>query len=201
MVGLLIPVLLSSVTAALRVGLAAGLQRQRINWWQLAVASIALHLVLFNPPIAPQAWALVWGPWIWIGSLLAFLAVLLYNAATNSTGRGAFRLAAFGVALNVVVVVANGGYMPQSPSARLAVRGTPLLVSGAAPQLRNVAPSGTDTRLAWLGDVLAEPAWLPTANVVSIGDVVLSVAMAWWAFQAITKVSHPQVWRRLADSQ
>ena len=200
MLGLLIPVVLTTVTGALRVGSAAGLQRQRIQWWPLALGSIAIQLVLFNPPVDRQPWALVWGPWIWIVSLVAFVAVLVRNGVSNPTGRGAFRLATLGVALNLVVVLANGGYMPQSPAARLEVRGTPLVVAGAAPQLRNVAPSDSDTRLAWLGDVLAQPAWLPTANVVSIGDVVLSIAMAWWAFRAITSAGAPQVRRRMADS-
>jgi hypothetical protein len=201
MLGLLIPMVLTTVTGALGVGSAAGLQRQRIQWWPLALGSIAIQLALFNPPVDRQAWALVWGPWIWIASLVAMVAVLVRNGVSNPTGRGAFRLAALGVGLNVLVVLANGGYMPQSPSARLAVRGTPLVVAGAAPQLRNVAPSDSDTRLAWLGDVLAQPAWLPTANVVSIGDMVLSVALAWWAFRAMTSMGPTQVRRQPADSQ
>jgi Family of unknown function (DUF5317) len=204
MVGLLIPALVASLAGALRVGSAAGLQHQRIIWWPLALGSIAVQLALFNPPIDRQAWALALGPWIWIVSLGAFVVVLFRNGASNPTARGAFRLAALGVALNLLVVLANGGYMPQSPSARLAVRGAPLIVPGAAPQLRNVLPSDSDTRLPWLGDVLAQPTWLPTANVVSIGDVVLAVAMAWWAFGAITSVTSErptQVRRRLADSK
>lgn len=201
MLGLLLPVLLTSVAGALRVGSAAGLQRQRIELWPLALGSIGIQLVLFNPPVDRQAWALVWGPWVWIASLVVLLAVLVRNAASNPGGRGAFRLAALGVALNLIVVIANGGYMPQSPSARLAVRGTPLMAQGAAPQLRNIAPSDSDTRLAWLGDVFAQPAWLPTANVVSIGDLVLSAAMAWWALRAMSSVGPIQVRRRIADSQ
>jgi len=201
MLGLLIPMLLTSVMGTLRVGSAAGLQRQRIYWWPLALGAIGIQLILFNPPVDRQAWALVWGPWIWVGSLVALLVVLVRNAMENPRGRGAFRLAALGVALNLLVIIANGGYMPQLPSARLAVRGTPVAVLGAAPQLRNIVPSDSDTRLAWLGDVLAQPAWLPKANVVSIGDILLSVALAWWAFRAITSVGPTQVWRRTADSQ
>ena len=33
--------------------------------------------------------------------------------------------------------------------------------------------------LPWLGDVFAVPAWLPFANVFSIGDVLVLVGMTW----------------------
>jgi hypothetical protein len=67
--------------------------------------------------------------------------------------------------------------------------------------LHNVAPIGPTTRLAWLGDVIAQPAWLPKANVVSIGDMLLSIALAWWALQTFSGGRQTQVWRRAADSQ
>ena len=46
------------------------------------------------------------------------------------------------------------------------------------------------THLAWLGDTILEPSWLPLANVVSIGDLLLSTGLAWWAFR-VTTASHP----------
>src|SRR2546430_16390514 len=98
MLTLLIPVFAASAAGWLRVGSVAGLQRQRIDWWPLALGSIAVQLALFNPPVDRQPWALDWGPWIWIGSLLVLVAVLARNAVSNPAGRGAFRLAALGVA-------------------------------------------------------------------------------------------------------
>ncbi|TME22728.1 MAG: hypothetical protein E6I75_29945 [Chloroflexi bacterium] len=46
----------------------------------------------------------------------------------------------------------------------------------------NTAPMGSATRLAWLSDWIAQPSWLPMANLVSIGDLLLSAGAAWWAF-------------------
>ena len=201
MLGLLIPVVLTSAVGALWVGSWAGLQRLRILWWQLALGSIAVELVLHNPPVDRQSWALAWGPWIWVACLGAMLAVLVRNGLSNDPARGAFRVAAVGVALNLFVVVANGGIMPQSAEARLSARGIPLVTAGAPPMLRNVVEIGPETRFAWLSDVFAQPSWLPKANVVSIGDLVLSTAMALWAFQTITARRRTQVWRRTADSQ
>lgn len=197
---LLLPILALG-SAALRVRSLVGLQCLRLEWWPLALGSIAVQLVLFGPPIDRQPWALVWGPWIWVGCLSAMLAVLIRNGLSAQPGRVALGVAAFGIALNLFVVLANDGHMPQSPEARLAARGVPLIEPGAPPQLRNVAPSGPDTRFAWLGDVIAQPSWLPSANVVSIGDLVLSMALSVWVFRVVAAEQSPQVSKQPADSQ
>jgi hypothetical protein len=186
MLGLLLPLVVTSVVGALWVGSFAGLQRLRIDWWPLALGSIAVQLVLFNPPIDRQPWALAYGPWIWVLSLVGMLVVLVRNSGRIGPARYAFVLAAVGVAANLFVVVANGGYMPQSVDARMVARGIPLTVEGDPPRLLNVAPAGPETHFAWLGDVIAQPTWLPTANVVSVGDLALSLALAWWALQMTT---------------
>jgi hypothetical protein len=198
--GLLLPLVLASVGGALWVGSTAGLRRVRVEWWPLALGSIAVQLVLYNPPVDRQPWALTWGPWIWVACLSGLLLVCVRNALVKGPTSGAFRLAALAVGLNLLVVLANGGFMPQSPEARLAVRGIALIADGAPAQLRNVVPSDPETRLAWLTDVIPQPTWLPTANVVSIGDVVLSLALGWWAFQLLASVPRTQVRRRPTDS-
>jgi hypothetical protein len=42
-----------------------------------------------------------------------------------------------------------------------------------------VAPLTDQTRLPWLADIIPEPEWLPLKNVVSVGDLLLSVGTAW----------------------
>jgi hypothetical protein len=201
MIGLLIPLVLASTVGALWVGSLAGLQRFRILWWQLALGPIAVLLVLHNPPWNQQTWALAWGPGIWVACLISIWLVLVRNGVSNNSARVAFRVAALGVGLNLLVVVANGGFMPQSAEARLAARGTPLVAEGSAPQLRTVSQAGPESRLAWLGDVVAQPSWMPMANVTSIGDLVLSTTLALWAFQTIAAGRRPQVRRPAVDSQ
>ena len=185
MLGLLLPIILTSVIGALWVGSTAGLQRMRVQWWPLAVGSIAVELVLYNPPFDHQPWALTFGRWIWVATLVGMLAVCLRNGLLKEPARAAFCLAALGISLNIIVVVANGGFMPQSPQARLAAKGIPLIVDGAPARLLNVVPSGPDSRLTVLSDIIPQPRWLPTANVVSIGDLLLSAALAGWAFQML----------------
>ena len=41
-----------------------------------------------------------------------------------------------------------------------------------------------DILLIWLGDVIAQPDWLPRSNAVSIGDLLLSTGLAGWVFLA-----------------
>jgi len=183
--GLLLPIILTSVIGALWVGSTAGLQRIRVQWWPLAVGSIVVQLVLYNPPVDQQPWAMTFGPWIWVTSLIGFLAVCVRNGLLKEPARAAFCLAALGISLNIFVVVANGGYMPQSPEARMAARGIPLVAEGAPARLRNVAPLSSDSRFTVLADIIPQPRWLPTANVVSIGDLLLSAALAWWALQML----------------
>jgi hypothetical protein len=78
-------------------------------------------------------------------------------------------LIALGAGLNLLVIAANGGVMPADPAA-MERAGLPI-VSGEFENSTALA----DPRLPFLGDVFAVPAWLPFANVFSIGDVVLLV--------------------------
>src|SRR5207302_8406779 len=153
MLGLLIPILIGCVVGALRVRSLAGLQRIRIEWWPLALASIAVQLVLFDPPFDRQAWALAWGPGVWVVCLVAQVAVLARNGLSDQPGRSGFVVAAVGVAVNLFVVCANGGYMPLSTEAQRAAHGGVSVTTEAAPsKLRNVWPATPQTRLALLGD-------------------------------------------------
>jgi hypothetical protein len=73
-------------------------------------------------------------------------------------------LIAVGALLNVVVITANDGVMPASPSA--------FRTAGIdrTDDFENSAPTD-DARLAFLGDVFAVPEGWPLANVFSVGDV------------------------------
>jgi hypothetical protein len=88
--------------------------------------------------------------------------------------------------LNLLVVTANDGYMPQSLEARQAVHGAPAQTSTES-KLRNVLPMSDSTKFGALGDVISEPGWWPNANVVSIGDLVLGAGLALWAFKVSSR--------------
>jgi hypothetical protein len=181
-IGLVLPILLATLLALARGGSLDGWARQPVCWWPAILVAFAVQLALFNPPLNEQAWAITGGPAIWVASMLAVALVLVRNGLVRRVARFAWLVAALGVCLNVLVVAANGGYMPRGAEAS-AVVGRPIAAESGQ-RLRNVAPLATETRLGWLGDVIPQPAWLPLANVVSLGDLLLSGGAAWWAFQA-----------------
>jgi hypothetical protein len=188
--------LIGVAVALWRGGSCAGWARIHVSWSAVALGSLGVQLVLHNPPAHHQPWAIAWGPLIWTACLLALCAALVRNAFAAPANRYPWLLAALGVGLNLLVVVANGGYMPQSADARTAVRGAPAAaVQSTEPRLRNVVVMTDETRLSLLGDVIAEPSWFPNANVVSAGDLLLGTGLAWWAFQitASTRRRRPTI--------
>jgi len=174
---LLAPTLTALLVALACGGSARGLVSSGLKAWPLIPAAFAIELVLYNPPINSQPWAMVVGPWLWLLAQLVFFGVLVANARLAWP----WRIAAFGVGLNTLVIALNGGHMPQSPEAALAVWGASHIDPS---RLQNVAAIGVGTRLAWLADVIPEPGWLPRRNVVSVGDLLLALGVASWAFSA-----------------
>lgn len=88
-------------------------------------------------------------------------------------------LLALGFGLNLVVIAANGG-MPVDPRALAAVgRGGTNVADGF---LYEHVPLTADTRLAWLADRLPVPI---QGNVISVGDVVLAVAIGLWVADVV----------------
>ena len=200
MIALLAPAFFAALVALALYGAPADWAHIRVRWQPLALGALLVQLVLFNPPLNHQPWALEWGPWIWVISMLGMLAAFVKNAAAGGTSGTAWLVAGLGVVLNLAAVTANGGQMPVSPQALAFTKGEAhlhehSLAQDAPAQLSNVVLIGPETRLTGLGDVLPEPAWLPGANVVSVGDLVLAAGLAWWAFYAISFGSRRRVGR------
>jgi hypothetical protein len=140
----------------------------RFRWWALAVGGLLFQVVLFAPPVAAVVGDL--GPALYVASTLAVLATLLRNLEQPW-----FRLIALGAGLNLVAIVANGGVMPADPAA-LAAAG---LLDRSSAVFSNTAAMPGAT-FAFLGDNLATPSWLPFANVLSIGDLLIGLGAAAW---------------------
>jgi hypothetical protein len=96
-------------------------------------------------------------------------------------------LIALGGLSNAAAIVANGGVMPASEEA--------LRTAGMAATTDGFTNSAhvAGAHLAFLGDVFAVPAWVPAANVFSVGDLLL-IAGGWVLVLAVTGARAP--WRR-----
>jgi hypothetical protein len=51
-------------------GSLAGWNGLRLRWWMVGAVSLGVQLVLFNPPLDEQPWALAWGPWLFAVTLV-----------------------------------------------------------------------------------------------------------------------------------
>lgn len=156
----LIPIL-AVVVLGLAIGLARGgsfatLGRARLRLVPLVFVGLLLQVLgLFGSRAVAVALTVV-----------ASAAVLAF-AAANMRVPGML-LIALGAMMNLTVVLANGG-MPLDRDALGRAGLDHLLASGRPPAAYRVA--GPDTRLRFLGDVLAMPP--PVGRVYSPGDVVL----------------------------
>jgi hypothetical protein len=140
-----------------------GLARVRFRLTPLALLALLVQVVLFSPladGLAPDT-----GRLIYVGSTALVLAVVLANL--RLTG---LPIIVAGAASNLAAIVANGGSMPASPFA------LSVLDRGVGAHTNSVVLA--QPALEPLTDVFATPAWLPLANVFSIGDVLIGVGVA-----------------------
>ena len=93
---------------------------------------------------------------------------------------------ALGGLSNALAIAANGGVMPASASA-LATAGMT-----ADPEAFTNSALVENANLAFLGDVFAVPAWVPAANVFSVGDLLLILG-GWILVMRVTGARAP--WR------
>ena len=157
---------------AIPIGIIAGyliggrldrLSEVRFRWAPLALLGLAVQVALFSDPLADVVGDA--GPTIYVASTVAVLVAVLRNLDIAG-----LPIVALGAASNLIAIVANGGYMPADPDALASI-------GGVAPGYSN-STVATDPALAPLTDLFAIPAWVPFANVFSIGDVLLGLGIA-----------------------
>lgn len=108
-------------------------------------------------------------------SHVSFICFLLLNLNSGNIGGIGPILISAGIMMNGMVILSNGGKMPVSTQALLLsgqADGMALLVSKASNTHQLLTES---TRLPWLADIFALPAWWPLAVAFSIGDVLIAI--------------------------
>jgi hypothetical protein len=161
--------ILYAVLAGLIVGVAtrgstARLGDLRLSWAPLIAAGMAVQLLLFSTPLGEALGSAA--PAVYIASNLAVLAAVWRNLAIPG-----LRLVLLGGTFNLISICANGGYMPVSPDALVAL--------GRLPRDGYVNNRVVDGVLFGpLTDLFAMPAWLPMANIFSVGDVLIGLGAA-----------------------
>ena len=161
-------ILVASVFVVLTVPLSgrslAPLADLSLRWVWLVWLSIALQLPITLLTI-PN----------WLGEPLHLMTFVLAAAFICGNWRlPGVPLLAIGAGLNLAAIAANGGTMPASEWA-WRTAGFPTLVGSF--ENSNVVHNA---RLAWFGDVFAIPKGWPFANVFSVGDVIVVIAIAYF---------------------
>ena len=178
------------VAAALVAGKLAGGRAERLTglgirwWWAAPIALVVQLLVVYGPRelIDPAAVALI------VASHVGLLAVALRNWRLAGAS-----IAAVGVAMNLAVMLANGGLMPVAPETLArAGRVEPWKIGDGSPgtrvaQSKDVILPAADT---WL-EPLADRYWtgLPgrLSVVFSAGDVVLLAGVMFAIVRGMTR--------------
>ena len=160
--------MLWAIPIGIVVGLVAGgsignLASFRFRWAWLAVAGLAIQIPLFTA--TGDAIAGAAGPAIYIASTAAVFVTVLRNIRVTG-----MPIVALGSLSNLVAIAANGGAMPADPEA-LAIAG----IEDAGSHTNSVVLA--DPALRPLTDIFGLPAWLPFANVFSVGDVLIGVGI------------------------
>jgi Family of unknown function (DUF5317) len=132
----------------------------------LVLAALGLQIVAFSP-----AGAFVGRPTAVVLHLASY-ALLAWFVVLNRHRLGV-SIAGVGLGLNMVAIVANGGYMPASGKA-LALAG----IAYSGDTHNNSAVIGAHTHMRVLADVFAVPSWVPAANVFSVGDLLIAAGVA-----------------------
>ena len=160
-------IVVASIAAILTVPLTgrslAPLAKLDLRRVWLVWASIGMQILITSVPRFPN----------WLGQPLHLFTFALSAAFlwSNRHLPGAYLLAV-GASLNLAAIAANNGTMPASPWA-WHTAGLPAIVDQFANS--NIVHGA---RLWWLGDVFAIPKGWPLANVFSVGDVIVVVAVA-----------------------
>ena len=183
MLGLVAPTFVAAVLALALSPQERARPHSSVHWWPAAVGAFLCELALYNPPLDSQTWAVHIGPWLWVATRLVLLAVVITNIPRAKL---AAVLAAVGIGLNTLVIAVNDGYMPQSVEAASLVWGEQTVrARDHDNRLHNTTPMDDQTKLPWLSDVIPQPDWMPRRNVVSIGDILLSLGLAGWTFRQL----------------
>jgi Family of unknown function (DUF5317) len=152
------------VLAPLTGGRLQRLAAIRLRWVPLAVAALVLQVFVITVwPQMPHVLA--------VGGHLTSYVMLGAVVWVNRSLPGMLVIAA-GAGANALAITLNDGTLPASASA---LRKTGITLH---PGFQN---SGVlaHPHLAWLGDIMVSPSWLPLRNMISIGDLVLLVGAAW----------------------
>ena len=181
---LFVPVLAAILIALLRGGHVKNFARLHLRhpWLPPAMFFLQATIVLF--PHGRSEFFLELRPWINLTTYAMLIAFLVVNRSLPG-----MRFILIGAALNLAVIVANGGYMPVTSEAlsqsghldMVYMHDDRAFVLGS----KDIVLPQDQTRLLMLSDVVKMPDWMYVPATFSIGDIFIMIGAAWLPYRTI----------------
>ena len=144
----------------------------------LVLVAVLPQLLIFQIPNTAEWFSSTWAPAFLVASQLVLLVFIWFNR-----DRVGIKILGLGLALNLLVIILNGGLMPIAPETVQALYPqTPLstwqtwFLPGRS---KNILLPVVDTRLPWLSDFILVPEWFPTTWALSPGDLFIVLGVFW----------------------
>jgi hypothetical protein len=144
--------------------------------WLAFTAFLPQLIVAYLPPsrhLLPD--------WLAAFALSASLVLFLAFAWLNRHLPG-IPILLVGLMLNLIVIVANGGWMPISPETASHLVGNTVAQTfalGSRLGQKDILLASQNMRLAFLADRFLLPSWFPYKAAFSLGDVFIAVGILW----------------------
>ncbi len=174
--------------AAVIIGLIASLGRSQLNKQRLkplhlqlgflVVLSFIPQLLVFYLPITSLHF-----PDNWASAALLCSQIMLLGFVWCNRNEPGFWALGLGLALNLLVIMLNGGLMPISPDTlkRLLPNAQNDIwqMGQRVGTTKDILMPTTETKLRWLSDQFILPEWIPYRVAFSIGDIFISIGSFW----------------------
>jgi len=177
-------ILLGAILSGLTTGLLVARWKKRpwvfpsLRLLWLVILAYLPQFLAFSLPITRTRIPDIWASGGLVVSQLLLLVFCWYNRRIPGIW-----LMALGTALNLIVIIVNGGLMPISPET--AARLVPADVLASYPMGtrfgygKDILLLPEQTHLAWLSDAFLPPEWFPYQVAFSLGDILIAVGAFW----------------------
>jgi hypothetical protein len=173
-------ILILAIVVSMSIGVMTGgkvsnLARTKFRYLPLLILALMVQILIFSELLGREPIIHRIGPYIHIATLATSFGVMVMNRHIPG-----MKIIMIGAGLNLLVITANGGFMPISESA-LRIAGQEEEMLHHTPRhdsedylLPNSRLSAGKANLLFLGDAIPFPEGWPIATVVSIGDLILA---------------------------
>jgi hypothetical protein len=153
-------------------GRVSNLAHLQIRWGWLAPLAFLVQAFLIFIPGEMGGGLLSARSLILVSSYGLLFVVVFYNRRLSGV-----KLIGLGLLLNLLVIVANGGFMPIRPDTLVQIgydSNVPRLETGyLVARTKNIVMAPGEARLWFLSDILVLPSPFPIPSALSLGDVLI----------------------------